>query len=61
MTQSWYFSVEQQISPVMVLRAAYVGRESYHQAVGGSSHAGMISGLGNIPPRVMQGALKLTF
>jgi hypothetical protein len=27
----------------------------------GGSHTGMISGLGNIPPRVMQGALKLTF
>jgi hypothetical protein len=27
----------------------------------GSSHTGVISGLGNIPPRVMQGALKLTF
>ena len=27
----------------------------------GGSHTGMISGLGNVPPRVMQGALKLTF
>ena len=27
----------------------------------GGDHTGVISGLGNIPPRVMQGALKLTF
>ena len=27
----------------------------------GGSHTGVISGLGNIPPRVMQGAVKLTF
>jgi hypothetical protein len=27
----------------------------------GSSHTGVISSTGNIPPRVMQGALKLTF
>ena len=33
MTQSWNLSVEQQISPVMVLRLAYVGSQTYHQAV----------------------------
>jgi hypothetical protein len=33
MTQSWNFSVEQQLSPAMVVRAAYVGSESYHQTV----------------------------
>ena len=32
MTQGWNVSVEQQINPVMVLRAAYVGSESYHQS-----------------------------
>ena len=33
MTQSWNFSVEQQLSPVMMLRLAYVGSESDHQSV----------------------------
>ena len=33
MTESWNLSVEQQISPVMVIRLAYVGSESYHQSV----------------------------
>jgi len=33
MTQSWNVSIEQQINPVMVVRAAYVGSESYHQSV----------------------------
>ncbi len=33
MTQSWNLSIEQQISPVMVVRLAYVGSESYHQSV----------------------------
>jgi len=32
MTQSWNVSIEQQINPVMVVRAAYVGSESYHQS-----------------------------
>jgi hypothetical protein len=32
-TQSWNVSVEQQINPVMVVRAAYVGSQSYHQSV----------------------------
>ena len=32
MTQSWNFSIEQQISPAMVVRFAYVGSESYHQS-----------------------------
>ncbi|SPE26871.1 Cna B domain protein [Candidatus Sulfotelmatomonas gaucii] len=32
MTQGWNVSVEQQINPVMVLHAAYVGSESYHQS-----------------------------
>jgi hypothetical protein len=32
MTQSWNVSVEQQISPSMVTRLAYVGSESYHQS-----------------------------
>ncbi|MFY9855338.1 MAG: hypothetical protein WAK26_15815, partial [Terracidiphilus sp.] len=32
MTQSWNLSVEQQISPSMVARLAYVGSESYHQS-----------------------------
>ncbi|MGA2351146.1 MAG: carboxypeptidase regulatory-like domain-containing protein [Terracidiphilus sp.] len=31
MTQSWNLSVEQQLSPSMVARLAYVGSESYHQ------------------------------
>ncbi len=30
-TQSWNLSVEQQLSPSMVARLAYVGSESYHQ------------------------------
>ena len=33
MTQSWNLSVEQQISPAMVIRVAYVGSESYHQSI----------------------------
>lgn len=33
MTQSWNLSLEQQISPSMVARLAYVGSESYHQSV----------------------------
>jgi len=33
MTQSWNLSIEQQIGPVMAIRAAYVGSESYHQSV----------------------------
>ncbi len=33
MTQSWNLSVEQQLTPAMVMRAAYVGSESYHQSV----------------------------
>ncbi|HWT65775.1 MAG TPA: carboxypeptidase regulatory-like domain-containing protein [Terracidiphilus sp.] len=33
MTQSWSFSVEQQITPVMVVRGAYVGSQSYHQSL----------------------------
>lgn len=33
MTQSWNLSVEQQVSPSMVVRLAYVGSESYHQSV----------------------------
>ena len=33
MTQSWNLSIEQQISPMMVVRLAYVGSESYHQSV----------------------------
>jgi hypothetical protein len=33
MTQSWNLSVEQQVSPVMVVRAAYVGSQSFHQSV----------------------------
>jgi len=33
MTQSWNLSVEQQLSPSMVARVAYVGSESYHQSV----------------------------
>jgi hypothetical protein len=32
-TQSWNLSIEQQISPAMVVRFAYVGSESYHQSV----------------------------
>ncbi|MGB7549252.1 MAG: carboxypeptidase-like regulatory domain-containing protein [Terracidiphilus sp.] len=32
MTESWNFSVEQQISPTMAFRVAYVGSESYHQS-----------------------------
>ncbi len=32
-TEGWNVSVEQQINPVMVVRAAYVGSESYHQSV----------------------------
>ena len=32
-TQSWNASIEQQLSPSMVLRLAYVGSQSYHQAV----------------------------
>jgi hypothetical protein len=32
-TQSWNLSVEQQLSPTMVVRAAYVGSESFHQTV----------------------------
>jgi hypothetical protein len=32
-TESWNLSVEQQLSPVMVVRAAYVGSQSYHQTV----------------------------
>lgn len=32
-TQSWNLSIEQQLSPVMVMRAAYVGSESFHQTV----------------------------
>ena len=31
-TQSWNFSVEQQVSPTMAFRLAYVGSESYHQS-----------------------------
>ncbi len=31
-TESWNFSVEQQISPTMAFRIAYVGSESYHQS-----------------------------
>jgi len=31
-TQSWNFSVEQQISATMAFRMAYVGSESYHQS-----------------------------
>jgi hypothetical protein len=33
MTESWNVSLEQQLSPAMVVRAAYVGSESYHQSV----------------------------
>jgi len=33
MTQSWNLSVEQQLNPVMMVRLAYVGSESYHQSV----------------------------
>ncbi len=33
MTESWNVSVEQQLSPAMVVRMAYVGSESYHQSV----------------------------
>ncbi|MGD0096271.1 MAG: carboxypeptidase regulatory-like domain-containing protein [Terracidiphilus sp.] len=32
-TQSWNLSIEEQVSPVMVVRAAYVGSESVHQTV----------------------------
>jgi hypothetical protein len=32
MTQSWNVSVEQQLTPVMMFRLAYVGSESYHQS-----------------------------
>jgi hypothetical protein len=32
MTQSWNISIEQQINPVMMVRAAYVGSETYHQS-----------------------------
>jgi hypothetical protein len=31
-TQSWNFSVEQQVSPSMAFRLAYVGSESFHQS-----------------------------
>jgi hypothetical protein len=31
-TQSWNFSIEQQISPSMAFRLAYVGSEAYHQS-----------------------------
>ncbi len=31
-TQSWNVSVEQQISPTMAFRVAYIGSESYHQS-----------------------------
>ncbi len=31
MTEAWNFSVEQQVSPTMAFRFAYVGSESYHQ------------------------------
>lgn len=33
MTQSWNFSVEQQLSATTSIRVAYVGAESYHQSV----------------------------
>jgi Carboxypeptidase regulatory-like domain len=33
MTQSWNLSVEQQLTPMMMMRVAYVGSESYHQAI----------------------------
>ena len=32
-TQSWNLSVEQQLTPAMMVRVAYVGSESYHQSV----------------------------
>jgi len=32
MTEAWNVSVEQQLSPTMALRVAYVGSESYHQS-----------------------------
>jgi hypothetical protein len=32
MTQAWNASVEQQLSPAMAVRVAYVGSESYHQS-----------------------------
>jgi len=32
-TQSWNFSIEQQLSPTMALHVAYVGSESYHGSV----------------------------
>lgn len=33
MTQSWSLSIEQQLTPNMAVHAAYIGSESYHQAV----------------------------
>jgi hypothetical protein len=48
-TQSWNISVEQQLSPSMVARLAYVGSESYHQTDAIDQNAGIYANGGNRP------------
>jgi hypothetical protein len=42
-TQSWNLSVEQQFSPAMAFRVAYVGSESYHQSYVRDDNPGIYS------------------
>jgi len=50
MTQSWNLSVEQQISPAMVVRLAYVGSASYHQSVAVDQNAAVHVTTGTCTP-----------
>ena len=46
-TQSWNLSLDQQLSSTLVLHAAYVGSESYHQSVPVELNPGHFFGVGN--------------